>query len=109
MLSVRAVAQPATWDGQCVPSELARLIASDAIEHEHVGECGAFSGDTALLGAPAKSVDDVDGVNGFDVQPLRDLLNGVGWPCLPCAADVNTDGSVDSDDIAGLTGCLTPG
>lgn len=46
-------------------------------------------------------------VNGRDIQPLCELLAGVGWPCSECAADINVDGSINGDDIAALIDCLS--
>lgn len=45
-------------------------------------------------------------INGFDIQPLRDLLLGVGTPCAPCAADTNSDGSINAQDIQRFVECL---
>ncbi|MCG3126987.1 MAG: hypothetical protein CHACPFDD_01843 [Phycisphaerae bacterium] len=48
-------------------------------------------------------------VNGFDIDPLVELLTGSGTPCSPCAGDVNGDGSVNGFDIDGFVAALTGG
>ncbi|MCG3128557.1 MAG: hypothetical protein CHACPFDD_03446 [Phycisphaerae bacterium] len=48
-------------------------------------------------------------INGFDIDPLVDLLTGGGTPCSPCAGDVNGDGSVNGFDVDGFVAALSGG
>ncbi|MCG3125715.1 MAG: hypothetical protein CHACPFDD_00541 [Phycisphaerae bacterium] len=46
-------------------------------------------------------------INGFDIDPLVELLTGGGTPCTPCAGDVNGDGSINGFDIEPFVERLT--
>lgn len=48
-------------------------------------------------------------VNGFDVEPLIDLLTGGGSRCSPCAGDMDGDGSVNGFDVEPFVAALTGG
>ncbi|MCG3126935.1 MAG: hypothetical protein CHACPFDD_01790 [Phycisphaerae bacterium] len=48
-------------------------------------------------------------VNGFDIDPLVELLTGGGTPCSSCAGDVNADGSVNGFDVDGFVAALSGG
>ncbi|MCG3125519.1 MAG: hypothetical protein CHACPFDD_00342 [Phycisphaerae bacterium] len=48
-------------------------------------------------------------VNGFDIDPLVDLLSGGGSPCSPCAGDMNGDGSINGFDIDQFVEALKTG
>ncbi len=48
-------------------------------------------------------------VNGFDIDPLVDLLTGGGTPCSPCAGNVNGNGSINGFDVDGFVAALSGG
>lgn len=47
-------------------------------------------------------------LDGHDVQSFVDALLGAGTPCSSCAADLDGNSSVDTDDIAAFLDCLIP-
>jgi hypothetical protein len=46
-------------------------------------------------------------VNGQDIQPFIDILNG-GAGCAPCSGDADGNGTVNGQDIQAFIACLAP-
>lgn len=73
-----------------VDYHISAITAASFVGLDVAGPCGAcVPCDTNCDGS----------VNGFDIDPLVELLSGGGTPCSPCAGDVNGDGSVNGFDI----------
>ncbi|MCG3129206.1 MAG: hypothetical protein CHACPFDD_04124 [Phycisphaerae bacterium] len=94
--------------GSC-PDPLCAMVAFYNNVDEQTGHAPCSADCVPVAPPPCVPCDvNCDGaVDGFDIEPLVELLIGIGTPCAPCAGDMDGDGQVNGFDVDPFVNSLT--